>query len=274
MYRQILVGSVRASSSPPPDRRRAFLAAAVLLALVLGGGCRVETDVGIRVAEDGSGAIAVAVVLDAEAVKRAGNVREEIRTADLEAAGWSVDGPTALDGGGQRVEITRRFATPEEGEEVFRSLATEVGPFGDVRITQQRGLWSTTTAFDASVDLTGGLAAFGDPALTEALQGQPLGVPPEALEQRLGGALDQVFTLTIATRLPGEMASNAPTQIDGGARWAPTLGERVTLTASSTSWNRLRIALSVVAAVCALGAIGLSARWAGTRRRTESAGGG
>lgn len=238
---------------------------AAVLVVVLTGACRVETDVGVRLADDGSGEVSVTVTLDDEAVKRAGNLAAEIRTADLEAAGWRVDGPTTTDGGGARLVVRRPFRTPEEGEAVFRSLATEESPFGKVRIEQARGWWSTTTSFEADVDLRGGVAALGDEALTEALGGQPLGVPLEALEQQLGRSLDRIFELRVAVRLPGDVESNAPQRLEGGARWSPKLGERVTLRATSDHLNRARVALTVVSTTAAVGAVALLVTWA--RRR-------
>lgn len=229
-----------------------------------------ETDVGLTIDEDGTGSLSVAVELDAEAARRAGNLRQEIRTADLEAAGWRVEGPSPVDGGGQRLVVTRPFTTTAEAEGAFRSLATEEGPFGRTRIRQSRGIWATQTTFESTVDLRGSLAAFGDPALTEALEGQPLGVPLETLEQRLGASLDRLFSLEVATRLPGSVESNAPQRFDGGAKWSPRLGEQVVLRASSTSWHRMRIALSAVAALSALGAVGLGATWAARRRKAVS----
>lgn len=246
--------------------RRAGAVIAAILVVLLSGACRVETNVGVRLAEDGSGEISVAVDLDAAAVKRAGNLAAEIRTADLEEAGWEVDGPTSTDDGGARLVVRRSFLTPAEGEAVFRSLATEESPFGAVRIKQSRGWWSTTSTFEADVDLSGGLAALGDQALTDALEGQPLGVPLEALEQQLGQSLDRVFALGVAVRLPGDVDSNAPQRLEGGARWSPKLGESVSLRATSTAVNRPRIALTVVAATSGLGAVALAVAWARRRR--------
>lgn len=237
----------------------------MVLALLLGGACRVETTVGVRMGADGSGAIVVDVVLDDDAVARIGDLRAEVRTADLEQAGWIVEGPTPVDGW-QRLRLSHSFADAEEGERLFRSLATDDGPFGDVHLDQKRGFWSTETTFRATIDLQGGLEAFGDPALTEALGGQPLGVPVDDLQQRLGTALDRLFTLRVAARLPGSVESNAPSSVDGGALWRPRLGEKVTLEASSTTLNRPRVALVGLAAVSAIASLAVLTTWARGRR--------
>lgn len=237
------------------------------MAVVLLGACRVETTVGVSVDDDGSGQIAVDVVLDADAVRRVGDVKEEIRTSDLRAAGWEVEGPQPVDGGGQRLRVSRPFNTPQEAEAIFRSLATPESPFGRVDIDQRRGFWSTKTTFAATVDLSGGLEAFSDPQLSEALGGQPLGVPAEQLEQRLGAALDRVFQLRVAARLPGDIESNAPRQLRGGAMWTPKLGETVTLEASSTAVNRPRIVFAVIALTSAVAAVALAGSRLFTRRR-------
>lgn len=246
------------SSSTPPEVRRLWAIVASLVAVLLLGGCRVDTTVGVRLAGDGGGEVSVEVVLDAAAAKRAGNLTAEIRTDDLREAGWIVEGPKSTDDGGARLVVRRPFATAAEGEAAFRSLATEESPFGTVRIEQRRGWWTTTSAFEAEVDLRGGLAAFGDQALTDVLDGQPLGVPLEALEQQLGQSLDRMFSLDVAVRLPGDVESNAPQQLEGGARWSPGLGERVTLQATSTSLNRPRVALALIAVTSVAAAAGLA----------------
>ena len=104
--------------------------------------------IGMTVDGDGSGEVVVEVTLDADAVRRVGDVEEEIRTSDLRTAGWEVDGPLAVEGGGQRLRVSHPFRTTAEAESIFRSLATEAGPFGAVEVDQRRGFWSTTTDFE------------------------------------------------------------------------------------------------------------------------------
>lgn len=237
------------------------------LALAGAGACRVETTVGLTLGADGTGEVVVEAVLDREAVRRVGDVGEEIRTADLRAAGWVVEEPEQLDDGGARLLIRRPFSDLAAAEAALRSLATGGGPFGTVEIDQRRGFWSTTTTFSATVDLTGGLASLSDPQLAEALGGQPLGLPTEDLERRLGSPLDRVFRLQVSVRLPGRLRSNAPERADGSARWTPELGQAVDLEASSRAVNRPRIVLASLAATSALAALALGAGQAATGRR-------
>ena len=65
--------------------------------VVLLSACRATSTVSIHVAEDGSGLVEVAVVLDDEAVEAVGGVDHQIRLDDLSDAGWEVDGPSRSD---------------------------------------------------------------------------------------------------------------------------------------------------------------------------------
>ena len=66
------------------------------------------------------------------------------------------------------------------------------------------------------------------------------------LQRQLGAALDRVFNVKVALRLPGTRRS-----------WEPPLGTRAVLVASGTTLDRRRVVLTVVAvtAAIALGAV-------------------
>ncbi len=63
-------------------------------ALLLLSACQVDTEVTVQVDDGGSGHVVVDVALDAEAVAQVPGLSDELRTDDLAAAGWAVEGPT------------------------------------------------------------------------------------------------------------------------------------------------------------------------------------
>jgi hypothetical protein len=240
------------------------LVAAVALLGLATSACRVDVSVGIDADDHGGGEVRVAALLDADAVNQlvgsqagspgAVDPATRIKVDDLVAAGWDVEGPTKQEDGGLEVVATHPYEDAAEGGRLIAEVGGDPGPFRDIDLRQERGFFTTTTHFRGTVDLAAGLAAFTDPDLRAALQaseGAPLGVTTEQLEQRLGGALNRLFGLQVAVRLPGDVESNAPTETDNGAVWAPSLGERVVLEASSERWNVANIVFLAVAVVAA-----------------------
>jgi hypothetical protein len=205
-------------------RARAALAGA-LVALVLTSGCEVRTDVAVEVNEDGSGFVSVGAALDADAMRRVPGIADELRLDDLDATGWEVQLPTLEDDGYTWIRVRKPFGTPEEAEAVLAEIAGENGPLRDFVLSRERGFARTDYAFEATVDFRGGLEAFADESLSQVLEGEPLGEDVAAIEERIGAAIDEVFTFRVAVRLPGEVESNAPTQAGNGAVWRPTLAE-------------------------------------------------
>ena len=73
----------------------------VSAAVLVVSGCQVKTDVALKMNEDGSGTVKLTVTLDQEAAAQAPDLAQQLKTEDLKAAGWTIEGPTATDGGGQ-----------------------------------------------------------------------------------------------------------------------------------------------------------------------------
>jgi hypothetical protein len=240
--------------------RRSAWAAAVALALL--PACQVSTSIGVDARADGSGVVRATVTLDRDAVAQAGDLAGRLRVDDLRAAGWRIEGPRAVAGGGSEVRAAKAFATPAEATTIVSQLAGEDGPFQSFRLRRSRSFLKTRTSFSGVVDLSRGLGSFSDDELRARL-GDPagLGFDPAELEARLGRTLARVFPVRVVARLPGSLASsNAPTEADNGAQWSPTFGERVTLRASAERWNTLNIAAAVVAILGALALLALTLR--------------
>ncbi|HEX2040575.1 MAG TPA: hypothetical protein VHF47_12695 [Acidimicrobiales bacterium] len=230
--------------------RRLARAAAALLLLAA---CRVETTVAVDADADGSGRVQVEVALDREAARRVPDLAGQLRVDDLRAAGWEVERPQRADGGGLTVRLAKPYRTPAEAVEAIEELSGSNGPFRDFRLRRDRSFLRTTTAISGTVDLRGGLEAFGDEALREQLGGSLLGFDPAELEGQLGTPLSRVFAFRVVARLPGDVSSNAPSTADGDAVWRPLLGERVVLTAKAERWNVRNIAAATVSVAAAVG---------------------
>lgn len=235
--------------------RRPLLA---VVALLLLAGCQIRTEVAIDVAEDGSGTVTVSVGLDPDAAGRVPALADELRVDDLEATGWTVTGPAVEDDGFTWVRATKAFATPEEAGTVLAELAEIAGtdaPFRDFAVTRERSFARTEYGFRGTVDFAGGLEAFGDEALTQALDGEALGESVEAIEERIGQAIDDVFRFRVAVGLPGSVESNAPTSASNGAIWEPRLSEARAIELEATS-EVVRTRSIVFAALAVAGVVG------------------
>ena len=113
--------------------RRTLLLLAAAFALTA---CKVEASVDVSMKPDGSGAITLTVVADAELVSKAPNLAADLRFEDATAAGWVLDGPTPTDTGGLQVVLTHDFDTVEEATALLRSLNGSSGPLQSVTITR------------------------------------------------------------------------------------------------------------------------------------------
>ena len=177
------------------DARRRRREATVLLPLVgavLVAGCRLELDVNVEVAEDGSGSVEVVVGIDRDGIERIGGDLDAVLAIDdLDDAGWTRRGarrggrrlharavPQALrrPGGGRRRSSTRSPAR------TGRSRTSRC----PTTLRSRRTEWG----FTGRIDFSGGLEAFGDEELAAELDGEPLGQTVEEIEAQLGEPLE------------------------------------------------------------------------------------
>ena len=71
----------------------------ILLVVALGSvlaACRVDVAVDVAMDDDGSGIVTVTATADAEVVQRSPSLATDLRFADIQAAGWLVDGRITL----------------------------------------------------------------------------------------------------------------------------------------------------------------------------------
>ena len=241
----------RSRPSRRAARRLVPALAAVLVVLVVGA-CEVRTTVDVAVAEDGSGTVTVAVALDDEALARVPDVNDDgtadpddlaalVRTEDLVTAGWTLGDPESGDGE-TVLRVSRGFGTPAEAERILAELTGDTGALRDLAVTRSTSFGRTELGFSGTVDLSGGLEAFGDEGLAAALDGEPLGEDAAAIEQRIGQPLADAVTVELTADLDGEAQS-----------WAPRLGDPpVDAQAERTVYDVPVLALATVAVLAAL----------------------
>ncbi|QQS23492.1 MAG: hypothetical protein IPM43_08390 [Actinomycetota bacterium] len=253
--------------------------AAVLVAVVVPflGACRVDVAVDVVVDEAGAGTVTVTVTADADVVAAAPLLAEDLRTEDLVAAGWEVDGPSPSADGGLEVILTTDFASPEEANVALAQLSGPGGPFVDPvlsRLVEGRGV---TYSLDGSLALPNGLEAFVDAEVVSLVGGVPYA---EALADR-GLTLEEAVGVSLTVSLPGEVRKTTAVEQDGLLHWTvATDGSAQSLVTSSVdegpsdSWGLLATG-ALVAAVAWLVLAGAfvayvvrARRQRSTRRRT------
>ncbi|MGH9274362.1 MAG: hypothetical protein ACRDZU_06920 [Acidimicrobiales bacterium] len=233
----------------------------VLVALValLGAGCRLELDVNVEVASDGSGAVEVVVGLDPDALdKIGGDLMAVLDVGALEDAGWVLDGPAEEGDGFTRVRIRHPFATPGEAALVFEQLAGDGGPFQDFTITRDTSFAETRVRFTGRADFAAGLEALGDRGLAPEVDGEPLGTTVDEIEAQLGSSLSRLIQVRVRARLPGDVTSNAATKADNGAVWQIGFGEGgVDLEATGTQRRTSALVLAGLAVLVVVAFAGM-----------------
>jgi hypothetical protein len=218
----------------------------------------------------------VSVSLDASALAAIGGrqaLAAQLQAADLKAAGWTVTGPQPGPGSTTVVAASHGYSTPDQASGLVAALAGS-GPIGGpgrpfrLSVEKRHSFWRSETVLQGEVNLTCGVACFGDPGLTSAL-GFPTGVNPAALATAAGERPDQVFTFAVDTHLPGRLVdSNGSPLPDGTVRWTPRLGQRLQLAALTRTWNTGHIVgVSVAGGVVVILALALVIYWWVRRRR-------
>jgi hypothetical protein len=247
--------------------RRAGAAALVAATAAALSACQVTVRTGINANRDGSGSVAVTAQLDHEAAQAVPDLGQQLQTSDLVKAGWRIDGPKPGPGHGVLVTASKAFANPTQARQVITELSGANGPFHDFHLTRHRSFFTTRTAFQGRVDLTCGLACFGDTGLQQQL-GPDLGLDPARLQKDAGIILDRLFKFEVQVRLPGSLqSSNAPSQAGNGAQWRPRLGDQATLTATARAWNGPQLALLGIVVLLVLAAAALAVVRLRRRRR-------
>lgn len=182
--------------------------------------CQTTAEVGVAVAEDGSGTVGVAVLVDAEAASLIGGADGLVLT-DLEGTGWDLSGPEVTDDGGLAISATHDFAGETELASVLDALAGP-GVFTDVAIDIEETFGSTAWSAAMDVSVTGDPAQFSDEELTAVLGGLPLGRTPEELAEA-GATVPGAATMAVELSLFGEDSDAAELDLTSGEPSAASL---------------------------------------------------
>jgi hypothetical protein len=244
---------------PAWTRRPLRLVALLAAAVVVAAGCQVQLVTTVQVDPDGSGSVTQAIGFDDAALARVGNVDEQLHVGDLEQAGWTVDEPVK-EGDTTWVRAHRAFDDADEANAVLAQLSGPEGPYRDLYVTRRAGLLSTTTEVTGTLDLSGGVAIFGDQQLTDALGGDPSGGLVARVEAEEGRPVSDMVDVVLTVDLP-----DAEESIQGRPGDGPQ-----TLEVSSTDSHLLSVAfkaLIVVLVVLTGAVIALRARVRRRRRK-------
>lgn len=225
---------LRASRVVPVLRRLRWLLMAACLLLVTG--CQAEGFLELHVDSDGGGTVYVAVAFDLDAASRTVFFEQKLPTDDLVATGWTVTGPTLEGDGRYWVRAQKAFSQLDQIPALLDEVGGKDGPFRSFAVDRSGSFGRTEWTFEGVVDLSGGLAAFTDPALAATLGGQPLGQPADAYTQEFGAPLESLAKLNVIVDLPGEVRqSNGTVGRSGLAAPTTTAGNAASGRTSTTT---------------------------------------
>lgn len=169
-----------------PARQLLRLCIGLGLVMLVAAGCQVQLSTTVKVDGNGKGTITQGIGFDDAALKRVGDPARAVRASDLEAAGWAID-PVVKEGDLTWLRVHQDFSSPTEANALLAQLSGPDGPYRDLSIQREDGIFTNTVKVSGEIDTSAGLAAFGDQALTVALGGDPSGgvlKTIEAEEQR------------------------------------------------------------------------------------------
>jgi hypothetical protein len=203
--------------------------ALIVIAVMVLSSCHVSATVDIAMGADGSGRITVTAVADADVVKKAPGLADDLRFDDAKTAGWTVTPPTSTDDGGLQVELTHPFANPEEATALLQSINGSGGPLHNVAVSRVVRDVGTTVSLAGSLRIDG-MAAFADPDVLAAV-----GATPYAEEVVASGqGPTQAVTVTVRVALPGKVTSSTGTVAAGKVSWiVPLDGSQLDLTTNA-----------------------------------------
>lgn len=188
---------------------------AVLAMAVFCASCNVDMSVDVLMREDGSGTVTVTATADADIVKQAPTLMTDLRFDDVRAAGWTVQGPVATPTGGLQVVLVHTFATPTEANAVLAGLNGPNGPFNQLTLARTKSKGTTTYSLNGSLQVAGGLDAFSDTELFNAV-----GATPYAAQIAAAGVQPaQAVSMHFQAKLPGTVKTSTAT---AGSASSPT----------------------------------------------------
>jgi len=237
----------------------------------------VDLRVDMVVEPDGTGTITFVATADADVVAAVPTLADELATDDIVAAGWAIEGPTALADGGLTITMSHDFSSDAEASNLLNSLGP---PFNQMEMTRNTSGEDTTTRLTGLLGLPDGFESFTDDDLIAAV-----GSVPFSEEIAASGATpESSIGAVIRTELPGQIdgaETNGNDLGDNRLEWiAPTDGTILDWRAVSVQspgddrwWARPLSVIALVALVAWVAFMTLFvgyviwARWQQTHRR-------
>jgi hypothetical protein len=171
---------------------------ALCVCLVALAGCRVDLNVDLTVEPDGTGTITLVATADADVIAAVPTLANELATDDIVAAGWILDGPTALPDGGLTITLSHAFSSDVEATNLLNSLGP---PFNQIAMTRNTSGDDTTTRLAGLLGLPDGFENFADEELVAAI-----GSVPFAEQIAASGATpESSINAVIRATLPGRV---------------------------------------------------------------------
>ncbi len=161
-------------------------------------GCRIDLSVDMTVEPDGTGTIALVATADADVVAAVPTLAEELATDDIVAAGWTINGPTALPDGGLTITLSHDFASDIEATNLLNSLGP---PFNQMAMTRNTSGEDTTTRLTGLLGLPDGFESFADEDLIAAVGSVPFSEQLAAS----GATPESAITAVVRAELPGRI---------------------------------------------------------------------
>ncbi len=244
-------------------KRIAYIAFLLGLIVMLATGCRTDVAVDIEVAEDGSGVVALTLVLDRDAAAAVLDLSSSdgLALEDLFQAGWEIDPPQPDDNGLVRLSATKAFGTPQQFRDVMAELVGGEDLFGPFTLERTKSFARVDYRVSGSINPTS-FETFSDDQLAASL-----GRSVTDIAERYGATLGDV-TLTMNIRLPGDIdpeVSNGALTPDGSdsgrvftTRLDATSPTAVSVTSSTREvaalvWRGVAIVAAVLAVLVAFG---------------------
>jgi hypothetical protein len=207
--------------------RRVFIVVGIVVALA---GCRVDTHVDVAMNDDGSGLLRTTVKIDAAGVLEMGGPDKLASTApvdDLKAAGWKISAWSKASNSSETLTLTHAFANQSELTARILDLAGPKGVMQNPILKQNRGWFSSHSAFTMVVDLRSpSLDIVNDRTLAARLRAA--GVDPAQLQAQIAVQLKTALHILVTVHLPGGKNRSyvvAPGKLqtvrlaDGGTNW-------------------------------------------------------
>ncbi len=180
----------------------------MLSVVLIATGCRLDVDVAVSMAADGSGTVSLRAVADSELVAAAPAAAQRPLVDDVVWGGWTGFGPTPTDDGGMVLVLTHRF---DDGGDLTALLATIGPPIIDPVVVRELSaddvgrITAADTTLSATLGLPEGFASFSDADLVNALGGEPFAADLAGLQP------DDVMTVEMTVALPD-------TSVEGGEK--------------------------------------------------------